>query len=193
MLGTYIDSEHNGYGTELTDILYSMEEQRAINPEELIRWFWDVFIVDALLGNWDRHNGNWGFLYEVDIDKMVIAPVYDCGSCLYPQADEEIMRRTLEDPAERDLRIFQIPLSGIKMEGKKINYFNFLSSLEYEGCNEALKRIAPRINLEKINEVIDSIPYINDLQKMFYKTMLKERKEKIIDFSLNKLLTCENI
>lgn len=190
---TIIDSEHNGYGTELTDILYSMEEQRAINPEELIRWFWDVFIVDALLGNWDRHNGNWGFLYEVDTDKMVIAPVYDCGSCLYPQADEEIMRRTLEDPAERDLRIFQIPLSGIKMEGKKINYFNFLSSLEYEGCNEALKRIAPRINLEKINEVIDSIPYINDLQKIFYKTMLKERKEKIIDFSLNKLLTCENI
>lgn len=185
---TIIDSEHNGYGTELTDILYTMEEQRAINSKELIDWFWDVFIVDALLGNWDRHNGNWGFLYEVDTDKMVIAPVYDCGSCLYPQADEEIMIRTLEDPAERDLRIFQIPLSGIKIEGKKINYFNFLSSLEYEGCNEALKRIAPKIDLEKINDVIDAIPYINDLQKTFYKTMLKERKEKIIDFSLNKLL-----
>lgn len=190
---TIIDSEHNGYGTELTDILFSLEEQRAINPTELTEWFWNVFIVDALLGNWDRHNGNWGFLYEVDTDKMVIAPVYDCGSCLYPQADEEIMKKTLEEQAERDLRIFQIPLSGIKIDGRKINYFDFLSSLEYEGCNEALKRIAPRIDLKKINEMIDEIPYINELQKTFYKTMLKERKEKIIDFSLNKLLTREQV
>ena len=56
---TIIDSEHNGYGTELSDILRAMEEQRAINPRKLKEWFWDIFIVDALIGNWDRHNGNW--------------------------------------------------------------------------------------------------------------------------------------
>ena len=65
-----------------------MEEQRAINPTKLKEWFWDMFIVDALIGNWDRHNGNWGFLYEVDTDRMKIAPVYDCESFLFPQADD---------------------------------------------------------------------------------------------------------
>ena len=60
---------------------------------------------------------------------MKLAPVYDCGSCLYSQADEAIMRATLDDPAEKNLRVFEIPLSGIKLNGKKINYFDFISSL----------------------------------------------------------------
>lgn len=188
---TIIDSEHNGYGTELDDIMKAIEEQQAVNPKELKDWFWDIFIVDALIGNWDRHNGNWGFLYNVDTDKMSIAPVFDCGSCLYPQADEEIMKEVLENKAEQNLRIFSIPLSGIKINDSKINYFDFISSLQNKDCNKALKRILPRINMTEINRIIDETPYITDLQKNFYKTMLAQRKDKILDFSLNKLRKLE--
>ncbi len=185
---TIIDSEHNGYGTELDDILQTLDEQMVIEPYYLKKRFWDMFIVDALIGNWDRHNGNWGFLYNVENDTVELAPVYDCGSCLYPQADENIMEATLNDPKERELRIFSIPLSGIRLNGQKIKYFDFLSSLSYEDCNEALKRITPQIDMNAICSIIDSTPYITDLQKRFYKTMLSERKKKILDFSLNKLL-----
>jgi len=184
---TIIDSEHNGYGTELDDILRAIEEQRAAPPYALKEWFWNMFIVDAFIGNWDRHNGNWGFLYDVEADTMSIAPIYDCGSCLYPQADEDIMRKTLDDPNERDLRIFSIPLSGIKIGNQKINYFDFISSLKNKDCNKALKHIVPRINMQKINEIINETPYISELQKTFYKRMMLERKERILDFSLNRL------
>lgn len=184
---TIIDSEHNGYGTELSDILTAIEEQQSIDPAELKKHFWNVFIVDALIGNWDRHNGNWGFLYNRRTDEITLAPIYDCGSCLYPQADETIMEATLNDPAERDLRIFQIPLSGIKIDGKKINYFDFISSLQNKDCNAALKRIVPKINVQKICTLIDETPFITELQKKFYKTMLAERKEKILDKSLQLL------
>ncbi len=189
---TIIDSEHNGYGTELSDIMKAIEEQKAVNPIELKEWFWNVFIVDALIGNWDRHNGNWGFLYNVDTDEMCIAPVFDCGSCLYPQADEKIMKATLENKSEQDLRVFSIPLSGIKIDNNKINYFDFISSLQNKDCNKALKRILPRINITEINNIIDETPYITDLQKSFYKTMLAQRKEKILDFSYNKLCKLED-
>lgn len=184
---TIIDSEHNGYGTELSDIICAIEEQTAVNPYELKEWFWNIFIVDALIGNWDRHNGNWGFLYNTETDKMEIAPIYDCGSCLFPQADDVIMQSTLDNQDERNLRIYQIPLSGIKMNGAKINYHDFIFSLENADCNKALKRIHPKIDLAKINRIIDETPYINELQKSFYKTILKERKEKILDASLEKL------
>ena len=90
-----------------------------------------MFIVDALIGNWDRHNDNWGFLYNITTDEISLAPIYDCGSCLFPQANEEIMRKTLE--------------------------------------------------------IVDETPFISDLQKEFYKTMLRERKERILDFSYKKL------
>ena len=184
---TIIDSAHNGYGTELSDIVKTLEEQTAIDPKLLTDWFWDMFIVDALIGNWDRHNGNWGFLYNPETDKISLAPIYDCGSCLFPQADDEIMRKTLDDPAELEIRIFERPLSGIKTNGQKIQYFKFISSLVNKDCNKALKRILPRIDMNKIYKIVDETPFISDLQKEFYKTMLRERKEQILDFSYQKL------
>lgn len=189
---TIIDSEHNGYGTELSDIMCAIEEQTAINPYELKEWFWNLFIVDALIGNWDRHNGNWGFLYNTETDKMEIAPVYDCGSCLFPQADDTIMQGALDSRDERNLRIYQIPLSGIKINDIKINYYDFIYSLENNDCNSALKRIQPKIDLAKINQIIEDTPYIGTLQKSFYKMIIKERKEKILDVSLEKLRKREN-
>ena len=184
---TIIDSAHNGYGTELSDIVKTLEEQTAIDPKLLTDWFWDMFIVDALIGNWDRHNGNWGFLYNPETDKISLAPIYDCGSCLFPQADDEIMRKTLDDPAELEIRIFERPFSGIKTNGQKIQYFKFISSLENKDCNKALKRILPRIDMNKIDTIVDKTPFISDLQREFYKTLLRERKERILDFSYQKL------
>ena len=182
-----IDSERNGYGTELADILSTIDEQTAMDSETLKTRFWDMFIVDALIGNWDRHNGNWGFLYNNATDEVTLAPVFDCGSSLYPQADEDLMKKILSDKNELNHRIFDIPLSAVTYNGKKINYFKFLSEGEFPDCNKALKRIASRIDIKKIYEIIDNTPTITELQKEFYKTMLTARKERIIDFSLNKL------
>ena len=182
-----IDSERNGYGTELADILSTIDEQTAMDSETLKTRFWDMFIVDALIGNWDRHNGNWGFLYNNATDEVTLAPVFDCGSSLYPQADEDLMKKILSDKNELNHRIFDIPLSAVTYNGKKINYFKFLSEGKFPDCNKALKRIASRIDMKKIYEIIDNTPTITEIQKEFYKTMLTARKERIIDFSLNKL------
>ena len=186
-----IDSERQGYGTELIDILQTIDEQTLVDRDSLLERFWDMFIVDAFIGNWDRHNGNWGFLYDDRTDEMTLAPVYDCGSCLYPQADEQIMEAVLSDQGERNHRIYNIPLSAIMQDGKKIKYFDYISSLQNEDCNRALKRIVPRIDMGKIKEIIDHTPFISDLQKKFYLTMLTERKTHILDFALTALMNKE--
>lgn len=179
-----IDSERNGYGTELSDILFTFDEQNAIDRTTVMERFWDMFIVDALIGNWNRHNGNWGFLYDTRTDKMELAPVYDCGSSLYPQADVKIMESVLANESEMNYRVFEIPTSAIMLNGKKIKYFDFISSLQNEDCNHALKRIVPRIHMAEIRTLIMETPFISDLQKQFYLTMLEKRKERILDFSL---------
>ena len=191
MKNTVLDSDSNGTGTELNDITEAIETQTMIDPAVLTRHFWDMFIVDALIGNWDRHNGNWGFLYNTITDEVRLAPIFDCGSCLFPQADESIMRAVLDDPAEKELRIFERPLSAIRQDGQKINYFDFISSLKHPACNAALKRIAPKLRRQDLRELVDSTPFISDLQKEFYRTMLSERKERILDYALEKLLTRE--
>lgn len=182
-----IDSEKNGYGTELNDILRSFSEQTAIDQKLLIERFWDMFIVDALIGNWDRHNGNWGFLYNAKTDKIELAPVYDCGSCLYPNADEKILELILNNEDEMNYRIYEIPTSAILLNNKKIKYFEFISSLQNDDCNLALKRIVPKINMTEIKKIVEDTPFISNLQKKFYITMLEKRKELILDYSLKAL------
>lgn len=182
-----IDSERNGYGTELNDILSTIDEQTSMDSDAIKIRFWDMFIVDALIGNWDRHNGNWGFLYNNSTDEVVLAPVFDCGSSLYPQADDELMTRILNNKNEFNHRIFDIPLSAITYNGKKINYFNFLSEGKFEDCNTALKRILSRIDMKKFYEIIDDTPTVTDIQNEFYKTMLTARKERILDFAMSKI------
>ena len=61
---TILDSESEGSGTELADIMDTIEKQQYVEPSLLMQHFFNVFVVDALLGNFDRHNGNWGFLYD---------------------------------------------------------------------------------------------------------------------------------
>lgn len=177
---TVIDSEHGGSGTELSDILESIEKQRFVNPEKLLEHFWNVFVVDALLGNFDRHNGNWGFLYDSKTDMAEIAPIFDCGSCLLPQADEKVMRNVLNNEDELNARIYRFPTSAVKLDGQKINYYDFLMSGEYDDCDEAIVRIVPRIDMEKIEQLINETPYITDLQKDFYKAYINARYEKIL-------------
>ena len=181
-----IDSASNGYGTELSDILDTIEKQTAVDPKELKVHFWNMFVIDAFIGNWDRHNGNWGFLYNQETDHMEIAPIFDCGSALFPQIDDELIKKVMSSKAEMNARVYDMPTSAILINGKRANYYKLITSGEYADCAEAVQRIASRIDLQAINELINSIEQLSVLQKEFLIKILKLRKELIIDTLLNK-------
>ncbi len=183
-----VDSPRNGFGTELSEILQTFEEQQLFDQKLISDRFWDMFIVDSLIGNWDRHNGNWGYLYDSINDTVELAPVYDCGSSLFPKADKKMMEKILADKNEIKFRVYSIPLSSIKINDKKINYRDFIESLQNEDCNRALKRIYPKLDMKKILKVIDETPFITDLQKTFFATMLTARHSLILTRSYNKLI-----
>ena len=63
--------------------------------------------MDALLGNFDRHGANWGFIKEDN--KYTIAPIFDNGSCLFPNlVDEEEMKEIMKSEVEKDLQVSNI-------------------------------------------------------------------------------------
>lgn len=190
---TCFHSSSEGKGVELSSILEAIDEQRLIPRGELKMFFWDMFIVDAFIGNFDRHNGNWGLLVNEERVAARIAPVYDCGSCLYPQANEKVKEEILADEKEIANRIFVFPTSAIKENDIKINYFDYISSLKNPDCNKALLRIASRIKFDKIKELINNTPTLTDLDRKFYSTLLKARKERILDFSVEKLRSRERV
>mgnify|MGYP000009402916 FL=1 len=177
---TVIDSEHGGTGTELEDILDTIEKQQYVNPVEVLQHFWNVFVVDALLGNFDRHNGNWGFLYHDDTQTATLAPIYDCGSCLLPQADAQVMRAVLSNQDELNARIYRFPTSAIKQNDQKINYYDFLMTAGNKDCNAAVMRMMPRFHLDKMLAFIREVPFLDELQRQFYQTYLSARMERIM-------------
>lgn len=185
------DSPYNGAGTELSEIIETLNTQSLFDNHLLTQHFWNIFVVDALIANFDRHNGNWGYIYNDIRNTVRIAPVYDCGSCLFAQADENIMKEVLTNTDELNYRIFKKPESAIKINNKKINYYDFISSLQNSDCNEALKRIYSQLSINKINDVILNTPFINDLQKKFYITILDNRFKYIIEKPYEKLLKLE--
>lgn len=178
---TIIDSIRGGYGTELKGLLDTIDEQQFVSPLELKKFFWDMFVVDSFIGNFDRHNGNWGFLINEEKKDVKISPVFDCGSCLFAEMDEAKQQEVMQKRAEMDYRLYVIPKSAIMRYDKKISYFDFLKSNINQDCTKSLMDITYKIDLKKIDMIIDDIEIISRQEKEFYKFILKERKLKILD------------
>lgn len=182
-----IDSLGAGTTSSLEHILLAIENQQLIDSKQLNTFFWKMFVIDAFIGNFDRHNGNWGVILD-NVNKIAdIAPIYDCGSCLFSEMDTDTMIKIMSDTDELKYRLFVVPKSAIHDDNAKISYFDFLSSNKYLDCTAALKEIAPKIKMSDIEAMIDEIDIISSVEKDFYKYMLNARKQYIVDAALEKL------
>lgn len=75
----------------------------------------------------------------------------------------------------------------MRINNEKINPYKFINSLKNVDCNEALLRMVPKIDFNKINKIIDETPYISDIRKKFYKTIIKMCYDEILIPAFNKL------
>ncbi len=158
--------------TELCDIMEVIEENKMVDRKETKQKFWDMFVIDGLIGNTDRHNGNWGFLLNKNTGKVKFSPIYDCGSSLNPMLeDEKIKSFSIVELKNLALNCY----SCLKENGKKINYMTFMLDKKNEECNNAIKRLFKNINIDKINKFIDDIECISNIRKDFYKKIIKQR------------------
>ena len=182
-----LEEDKEMYQYTYDDIQKMLEENMKLTDvKETVERFWDMFIIDALNGNFDRHGGNWGFIKKDG--KYRIAPVYDNGSSMYPKLNsDEKIKEVMNSEKEINDRIYKFPTSHIKIDGRKSYYYEVIGSLKYEECNKAIKRIVPEINFDKINTLIDGIVNIGDTRKAFYKTMYRLRYEKILKEAFDKL------
>ena len=159
--------------TELEDIIEVINViTKTMKVKELKEKFWDMFIIDTLIGNKDRHNGNWGIMLNKITNISEFAPIYDCGSCLNATlSDSEI--GNLSETEIKNLAINTY--SCIKENGKKINAMSYIKSLKNNDCNNAIFRVFNKIDLSRIEEFINNVEGITNIRKEFYKKIIKLR------------------
>lgn len=94
------------------DVLYVLKKRKHLENNDFERvksQFWIMFLMDAILGNRDRHEGNWGFIKQNG--KVKLSPIFDNGSSLFPDVD-------LSKSKDKDFikeRVFRMPASQFKM------------------------------------------------------------------------------
>jgi len=159
--------------TEIKDIMEVLEiSKNLIDYKNTINKFWEMFIIDALIGNTDRHNGNWGFLLNGKTGEITFSPIYDCGSCLNPiLSDEDIMKMDKTELKNIAINCY----SCLKDNGKKINYISYIESRKNEECNSALLRVFKNINIKEIIKFIQEIECITNTRKNFYINIINLR------------------
>lgn len=181
---------------QLYKTFYECSLLRPVSQEGIER-YWDTIIGDALLGNFDRHKDNFGFLVEEN-EHIQLAPIYDCGSCLYPALSENKFNQILSNLDEIQKRIYQFPKIALNRNENKNNedkfgYLELLSSNYDEECTKALFALYPHIDIDKICSIVENTPFISDTRIRFYETMLQYRKELIIDTAYETLLSKDEI
>ena len=183
-----LEEDKERYQYSYDDIMRMLRDNvKLTNVEETIDEFWGIYVVDALIGNFDRHGANWGFLKENN--KYSLAPVFDNGSSLYAQLiDDDMMKQIMESEGMTNERIYKYPTSQVLLKGNKSSYYEVINSLEYKECNDAIIRVCARYSQDEVDELVDETPFLSERHKEFYKYMLRQRYEKILLPAYNSLM-----
>ena len=105
---------------------------------------------------------------------------------------DDLVKKVIHSPSEMDKRVIVFPNSALKANDKKINYYNLIKSRKYADLNKAVLRIYPKINLDKIFRIIDSVESLDIDRKLFYKGILFARYEMILSPAYEALIKRED-
>jgi hypothetical protein len=151
-----------GSDTRLDEVLATIGGQEDLCAVHgVMERFWDMFVIDAFIGNNDRNNGNWGIL--LNGTHVSLAPVYDNGNAFFNKRS-----------AYR--------YAGLDNEGQRINPFRFIQAQESIDCTAALERFLSSLDMRRVEEIIHAIPeaysslsVMPQIQKEFYLALLDRR------------------
>jgi hypothetical protein len=150
--------------------------------EEAINRYWETMLVDSIVANFDRHIANWGYISNEKFKNVRLAPVYDCGSCLYPKLDDGRLKETMADPKVMDDFVFKYPAGQIRLTetGKKLTFKELFLGEYDRNCTKALGKTVPKIDMNKIDREIEDTPFISDNRADFLKAITRRRFESIV-------------
>lgn len=175
-----LEEDKEAYQYSYEDIMRMLHQNNKLTKvDETVDVFWRMYVVDALIGNFDRHGSNWGFLKEDG--RYRIAPIFDNGSCLFPGlVDDDSLNEVLASREEMLRRVYEFPTSQIRLNDKKSSYCDVIASRAYPECNKALDYVLSHLNMENIFDLISEIDGITEIRAEFYRTILNLRYRLIL-------------
>lgn len=170
-LKTYQSTDQSYEYTDVTtkiytyiDVMNMIEKHRKLsdsNKQKALKQFWDMFICDAILGNRDRHYGNWGYISNGVEHRP--APIFDNGSSLFPGVYKHIALFSLDKLQFINDRVERFPASMFQIysltEGRarKTNYYDILGDLRFNRIlAKEVKQLKEKVGFSGVYQTIYS-------------------------------------
>lgn len=177
----------DGQSVYLSDVLgtiYGYEPIAGVSG--VVDRFWDMFVIDSLVGNSDRNNTNWGFLAD-GRGSLALAPVFDNGNSFFNKRRDSQNALRLEDEnlLKQDVLV-GMQTCYLKDDGHRVNPVKYVMSAADERCSAAVARLAAAYDERQVYGLIDSLPeeqlgirVVSAEVKEFYKRCLSGRMERV--------------
>lgn len=188
----YFDSGDVGRTPTLDQIDYVLKNDRDLSPYEksLKMSYAERLVGDALVGNFDRHMGNFGYIVS---EKGTIkpSPVYDNASTLFPNLSEHGMEDVLSSEKEILKRTLLFPKAALTVNGNKVGYYDIMASDFDSAFTAAVNNKVPEIlrKLPDIFEFIERQEYLSDIRKSFYTEIIRSRADYILKPALARVMS----
>lgn len=196
--------ENNGQHTDAVAYLnnngnrkdfYTIENiQKCLNRIDinLFNDFLKIMIFDALVGETDRHEENWGILYKDG--KYEVSPLYDNGCNLLRELNNEKLMTYLNEENDSFERYINRSRTLIynSENNRRYTHFELIKKLYLQNKEEMKKqlKILKLITDKKIEKIVNKIPneLMSDIHKQCVMKYLIIRREKLL-----KIIENENI
>ena len=197
LLEREVTSTGDAHLVDLTEILLQLDYNPILSHVSGLKdLFWDMVLIDGLINNNDRNNGNWGLLYRDG--KFQIAPIFDNGAAFSNKATEATLSARLNDSQKMENSALNT-VSVYANDGKHYTFKKLLwDCLSYPQFREAVKRNAalvqekmPQIQkfIEQIPESYNGISVCSSVRKAVYLQEMQLRFDKLLLPVLEKI--CE--
>ena len=147
--------------------------------------FVGYLLLDAWIGNGDRHHENWGFIRRQSFEPSIyLAPTYDHASCLGRElSDTKRQNKSVESYVNRCESAFYLNKED-KKPLKVLELFEYTVRQHPQASQEWLSRLE-RISEQEIDLILQAFPTsrLSEVAANFAKKILLTNKERLLSLS----------
>ncbi len=176
--------QRHGFPLEAVQAMFRLNPQMTGIPG-FEQQFWDMFVIDAMIGNQKRKNEDWGELETGENRRP--CPVFDNDAAFQNVTFDEQTKAMMSDETAMGQAACDVTSYFVDEQDQHIHPFDHITGMKDPKCNEAVLRIVPKIDMEKIEAMTEEIPaeiggfpVISDIQREYCIKIMKIRYEKIL-------------
>lgn len=148
-----------------TKLMRALSAQKFLTENAWKQWWVNALAFDALIGNTDRHQDNWGILFRSSGDQQAVgrlSPLFDNGTSLGHERFTHIVRNWQESDFDRYITRGTHHVSWSLEEPRTKKHFDVLqlALTEWPETKSVLSAMVAGLSEDTLREALHDLPHL---------------------------------